>query len=95
MGDFLGRLGRVVGAPIRQAAAWLWPRCFVLVIFSDGSFLVAKFSRLEPAREELAIEGEGGFCLLRADLGKVRIYRYVRRKDSVAAADAACSRTVQ
>ncbi len=95
MGNFLGQLGRGIGARVRQLAAWLGPRCFVLVIFSDGSFLVAKFSRLEPAREELAIEGEGGFCQLRADLGRVRIYRYVHRQEGLAPANSACSRMVQ
>ena len=95
MGDFLVRLGRGIAARVRQLAAWLGPRCFVLVIFSDGSFLVAKFSRLEPAREELAIEGDGGFCQLRADLGRVRIYRYVRQKEGLASEKYACSQTVQ
>jgi hypothetical protein len=95
MGDFLERLGRGIAVRVRQVAAWLGPRCFVLVIFSDGSFLVAKFSRLEPAREELAIEGDGGFCQLRADLGGVRIYRYERQKDVLASEQYASSRTVQ
>ena len=54
------------------------PKCFVLVIFGDGSFLVARLSRLEAAREEIALDGDAGRCQLRANLGGLRIYRHVR-----------------
>jgi hypothetical protein len=62
------------------------PRCFVVVIFGDGSYLVARYSRLEPAREEIAIDGNAGRCELTADLGGLRIYRYVRVTDPTIAA---------
>jgi hypothetical protein len=74
VGDFL----RYLKARLRRVAEWLAPRCFVLVIFGDGSYLVAKYSRLEPAREEIAIDGNAGRCELTADLGGLRVYRYVR-----------------
>ena len=74
MGDFL----RTPAGWWRRILAWLAPRCFVLVIFGDGSYLVAKYSRLEPACEEIAIEGNAGRCELTADLGGLRVYRYVR-----------------
>jgi hypothetical protein len=62
------------------------PRCFVVVIFGDGSYLVARYSRLEPAREEIAIDGNAGRCELTADLGGLRVYRYVRVADPATAA---------
>jgi hypothetical protein len=67
-------------------AARFAPRCFVVVIFGDGSYLVARYSRLEPAREEIAIDGNAGRCELTADLGGLRIYRYVRVTDPTIAA---------
>lgn len=78
MGGFLKRIRQRFGERLVRIAAPLWPRCFVLVIFGDGSFLVAKFSRLEPLREEFGMEGEAGRCQLAADLGALRVYRYVR-----------------
>lgn len=83
----MGHLVKAVAEQLRQLAARLAPRCFVVVIFGDGSFLVARFSRLEPAREEFALEGETGRCELAADLGSLRVYRYVR--------SAACTHHVQ
>lgn len=74
MGDFL----RYIAGRLRRVATRFAPRCFVLVIFSDGSYLVARYSRLEPAREEIAIDGNAGRCELTADLGGLRVYRYVR-----------------
>ncbi len=74
----MGDLVKAVAGKLRRAVAQLAPRCFVLVIFGDGSFLVARFSRLEPAREEFRLEGEAGRCELAADLGSLRVYRYVR-----------------
>jgi hypothetical protein len=74
VGDFLKHFaGR-----LRRAAERFTPRCFVLVIFGDGSYLVARYSRLEPAHEEIAIDGDAGRCELTADLGGLRVYRYVR-----------------
>lgn len=73
MGNFL----KTVAEWLRRIAAWVAPRCFVLVIFGDGSFLVARYSRLEPAREEIAVEGNAGRCELTADLGGLRVYRYL------------------
>jgi hypothetical protein len=74
MGDLL----KFLVESVRNLAARLAPRCFVLVIFGDGSYLVARYSRLEPAREEISIEGNAGRCYLTADLGGLRVYRYVR-----------------
>lgn len=74
MGDFLKRFAD----PLRRILARFTPRCFVLVIFGDGSYLVAKYSRLEPVREYIEIEGNAGRCQLTADLGGLRVYRYVR-----------------
>jgi hypothetical protein len=74
----VGDLLKTLAAWLRRAVAWLAPRCFVLVIFGDGSYLVAKYSRLEPVREEIEIEGNAGHCELTADLGGLRVYRYVR-----------------
>jgi hypothetical protein len=74
VGDFL----RNFAGRMRRVGAWLAPRCFVLVIFGDGSYLVARYSRLEPAHEEIAVGGDAGRCELTADLGGLRIYRYVR-----------------
>jgi hypothetical protein len=78
MGRLLSRLRQGFGVRLRRFAALIWPRCFVLVIFGDGSFLVAKFSRLEPVKKEFAMEGEAGRCQLAADLGALRVYRYLR-----------------
>lgn len=74
MGDFL----RNFADWLRGVVVWLAPRCFVVVIFGDGSYLVAKYTRLEPAHEEIAIGGDTGRCELTADLGGLRVYRYVR-----------------
>lgn len=78
MGNFLSRRGQGFRRRFRRVATTLWPRCYVLVIFGDGSFLVATISRLEPARATFAIDGEAGQCELAADLGALRVYRYVR-----------------
>ena len=91
MGDFLTYLsGR-----FRRILAPLAPRCFVVVIFGDGSYLVAKYSRLEPAREEIAIDGNAGRCELTADLGGLRVYRYVRAAAPAIAPEVMGSRMVQ
>lgn len=82
MGDFL----RYLWGRARDIAMRFAPRCFVLVIFGDGSYLVAKYSRLEPAREEIEIDGNGGRCELTADLGGLRVYRYVRASEPAIAA---------
>lgn len=84
MGDFL----KTVAEWLRGVTDWFAPRCFVLVIFGDGSFLVARYSRMEPAREEIAIEGNAGHCELTADLGGLRIYRYVRAVPAITSATA-------
>ena len=91
MGDFLKNLWRRV----RSFATRLAPRCFVLVIFGDGSYLVARYSRLEPAREEIAIDGNAGRCELTADLGGLRIYRYVRAADTEILASGMASGMIQ
>ena len=91
MGHFL----KSVRERVWRAVASLGPRCFVLVIFGDGSYLVAKYSRLEPARREIAIEGDAGRCRLTADLGGLRIYRYVRWANRTIPADPADSGMVQ
>jgi hypothetical protein len=91
VGDFLKYLlGR-----FRGMLATLAPRCFVVVIFGDGSYLVAKYSRLEPAREEIAIDGNAGRCELTADLGGLRVYRYVRAAAPAIAPEVMGSRMVQ
>lgn len=74
----MGNLLKFLGETARKLAARLAPRCFVLVIFGDGSYLVARYSRLELPSDEIAIEGNAGRCYLTADLGKLRVYRFAR-----------------
>ncbi|HVB99004.1 MAG TPA: hypothetical protein VNJ12_06685 [Candidatus Dormibacteraeota bacterium] len=68
---------------VRQCLGRFAPRCVVIVIFGDGSFLAAKVSRLEPARPRIEVESAGASgarpaaCELVANFSGVRIYRLV------------------
>ncbi|HVB35378.1 MAG TPA: hypothetical protein VNJ52_13540 [Patescibacteria group bacterium] len=70
---------------LRALLARVAPRCIAIVIFGDGSFLAAKFSRLEPALARIEIESDSSpgagpsTCELVVNLGSVRIYRHVER----------------
>jgi hypothetical protein len=85
-GVMKARIG--IGKWVRARLARFAPRCIVLVIFGDGSFLAATFSRLEPALPRIEIEscGECGAshsaCELVANFGSVRIYRLVAKSAS-------------
>lgn len=71
---------------LRRNLARFAPRCIVIVIFGDGSFVAAKLSRIERAQPRIEIESRNehgasrSACELVVNFGSVRIYRLVRQE---------------